>query len=284
MKGAEDCPFCEIPSEENNIWQPVAAGVAEPEESAAEPEWRQEVGRRLDQYRARRQRLRPDERTEPQSGLPFRKPAARNQPALEKIEIPARPRGIPRSRAGTERMDIWIQPELDFAPAPGDRSRPQTATIPVATLGERRYAGVLDALFVLITCAAFAGLFWSLGGQIVLDKIDAIVCAAVLYLFYGLYLLIFTVFSGPTPGMQIRGLHVVRLDGGLAETRQLVWRGFGYLLSGAALMLGFVWAAWDEDHFTWHDRISQTYVTSATPVPDAGPIEIPPRRGPLAER
>jgi uncharacterized RDD family membrane protein YckC len=28
-------------------------------------------------------------------------------------------------------------------------------------------------------------------------------------------------------------------------------------------MLGFLWAAWDEDGLTWHDRISQTYITYA---------------------
>jgi hypothetical protein len=47
------------------------------------------------------------------------------------------------------------------------------------------------------------------------------------------------------------------------------------LLSGATLMLGFVWALWDEDHFTWQDRISQTYITAATPVADSESYEPP---------
>jgi uncharacterized RDD family membrane protein YckC len=290
-KGTETCPFCEIPSEENEAKQLLAAGAIRMDE-AGEPEWRQEVGRRLDQYRAKRRRVRGEE-DEPQSGLPFRQPTvtvaettvspAPTVAPNKQIEMPIRTRPAQRAR-GTERMDIWIQPELEFSSAPGDRARPQTATVPVATLGERREAGLIDAIFVVLTCAAFAGLFRSLGGQIVVDKIDAIVCAAVLFLFYGLYLLIFTVFGGPTPGMLIRGLSVVRLDGGLPETRQLIWRGFGYVLSGAALMLGFVWALWDEDRFTWHDRISQTYITAATPAQDAGPIEIRPRRRTLAHR
>jgi uncharacterized RDD family membrane protein YckC len=53
------------------------------------------------------------------------------------------------------------------------------------------------------------------------------------------------------------------LDGTFPETRQLLWRSFGYLLSGATLLLGFLWALWDEDRMTWHDRISQTYIASA---------------------
>ena len=59
------------------------------------------------------------------------------------------------------------------------------------------------------------------------------------------------------------------------ETRQLLWRSFGYVLSGATLTLGFLWALWDEDHFTWQDRISQTYITAATPVANPNAFEVP---------
>jgi hypothetical protein len=40
-------------------------------------------------------------------------------------------------------------------------------------------------------------------------------------------------------------------------------------------MLGFVWATWDEDKFTWHDRISQTYVTAAMPTVEPDAFEVP---------
>jgi len=30
-------------------------------------------------------------------------------------------------------------------------------------------------------------------------------------------------------------------------------------------MLGFLWSAWDEHGLSWHDRISQTYITYAEP-------------------
>ena len=45
-----------------------------------------------------------------------------------------------------------------------------------------------------------------------------LVCAAVLYLFYSLYFFLFTSLAGATPGMQIRGLTAVRLDGSLPDT------------------------------------------------------------------
>jgi uncharacterized RDD family membrane protein YckC len=285
-----NCSFCDIPDPEiaNNFLQarqPVSAGAAvfdDEEESEAdtdgEPEWRREVSRRLADYRARRRRLDPDDS---QSGLPFR--SVKQTDELE-LKVRPRPRTVLRQRSGpAERVDICIQPELDFS-ASDDRAHPQTALVPVATLGERRFAGTLDAIFLALTGAAFAALFRSLGGEIGFDKVDAVVYLAVLYLFYGLYFFLFTTFAGATPGMQLKGLTIVRLDGSLPDTKQLLWRSFGYVLSGATLMLGFVWALWDEDRFTWQDRISHTYITAANPLMPSASFELQPRRRTLAHR
>lgn len=264
----EKCSVCEIPLEDPaSIAEPVSVGSAESD--AAEPEWRTEVSRRLREYRARRHRGDPDDS---QSGLPFRE-----EVTLEPEEAPkrARPKQVLRPRQ-PERVEICIQPELDFSSAPGDRAHPQSPLVPVAGLAERRAAGLIDAAFLGLTCGGFLGLFRSLGGQFSLAKVDAIVSLVILCLFYGLYFSLFTTLAGATPGMQIRGLTIVRLDGSLPDTQQLVWRSFGYLLSGAALMLGFFWSFWDEDRFTWHDRISQTYVTGASPVAPADPVELQP--------
>ena len=279
LDDTESCSFCAVPAVENGeIPEPVTVGANSPDETP-EPEWRVEVSRRLEQYRARRGHLRPDDS---QSGLPFQQAAA--APEIEE-ELPERPRARPSQRScTTERLDICIQPELNFASSPDDRARPQTALVPVATLAERRWAGILDALFLGLTCAGFMGLFRSLGGQMTLEKTDAIVYLAVAYLFYAVYFFLFTVLAGATPGMQLRSLTVVRLDGSLPDTRQLLWRNFGYLLSGATLMLGFLWAIWDEDHFTWQDRMSQTYITAAAPLSEFDTLEIPPSRHRFAHK
>ncbi len=292
MDDAEPCSFCENPAEYSDALQPVAAGESSDDEDSV-PEWRQEVGRRLAEYRARRlgiRREQPDPAPRPalparQSNLPFRESAKRTQ----EIEIPerSRPRTLARVRP-TERMEICIQPKLDFSAAAGERAHPQTALVPVATLAKRRNAGILDAIFIFLTCAAFAGLFAgllrSMGAEVVLDRVDALVCIPIIYLFYSLYFLVFTVFAGATPGMQVCGLTIVCLEGHLPETRHLLWRGFGYLLSGATLMLGFLWAFWDEDTFTWQDRISQTYVTSSSPLVDPDPIEFRAGRRAVAQK
>jgi uncharacterized RDD family membrane protein YckC len=280
LDDTESCSFCAVAAVENGeIPEPVTVGANSPAETP-EPEWRMEVSRRLEQYRARRGHLRPDD---PQSGLPFRHAAA--APEIEEVELTECPRPRPAQRTRTsERLDICIQPELNFASSPEDRARPQTALVPVATLAERRWAGALDALFLGLTCAGFLGLFRSLGGQITFAKTDAIVYLAVSYLFYALYFFLFTVMAGATPGMQFRGLTVVRLDGSLPDSRQLLWRNFGYLLSGATLMLGFLWAIWDEDRFTWQDRISQTYITAAAPLSEYDTMEVPAGRRSFAHK
>ena len=282
MDDAEPCSFCDdsASDEKDELLQPVSIG-----DSAAdaddEPEWRREVGRRLAEYRARRGYSVREEETavsHAQVGLPFHQTQrVRKAPQAAEKKEAARPRTLARLRP-VERLEISVQPELDFSAAAGERAHPQTALVPVATLAERRNAAAVDILLILLTLGAFAGLFVglirSMGGEMVLDRLDAVMCGPVLFLFYSLYFVVFTVFAGATPGMQACGLAIVRLDGHLPDTRQLTWRGFGYVLSGATLMLGFLWAYWDEDAFTWQDRISQTYVTSSMPLSEPDAVEV----------
>ena len=261
---------------------------------SVEPEWRREVSRRLEDYRARRGYLRSDDS---QSGLPFSRrsriaaeeAAQERQREAERLREAERQRLVERQRIRmaqrkTERVEINVQPELDFSSAAHERAHPQTALVPVASLIERRKAGFLDAIFLGLTYAGFLGLFRSLGGQVVVEKADAVVYLAAFFLFYALYFSLFTTCAEATPGMQLLCLTTVRLDGTPPDTRQLLWRSFGYLLAGATLMLGFVWALWDEDHFTWQDRISQTYVTGAMPLMEQDALEVPAGRRSFARR
>jgi len=48
-----------------------------------------------------------------------------------------------------------------------------------------------------------------------------------------------------------------------------------YLVAMLVLMATLFWALWDEDRFTWQDRISQTYITAATPLMEPEAFEIP---------
>ncbi len=267
----EACPFCDTPFSATEESTETEALVA----TADEPEWRKEVAQRLEAYRARRRRYEDDSQT----ALPFLHRGdgyeTRSRSAFRAAARPRHP----------ERVEISLsQPELDFTSARDYRSHPQTALVPVASLDERRWAGLLDVIFLGLSYAGFLALFRSLGGQISLDKVEAAVYATTFFLLYVPYFALFTIFGGGTPGMQLGGLYVVRLDGHLPDTRQLFWRSFGYVLSGGTFLLGFLWSLWDEDHFTWQDRISQTYLTSATPLSDAEAFDVAAGQQTLTQR
>jgi uncharacterized RDD family membrane protein YckC len=277
FEDASRCSYCDAPLTEAVRPDRFAAVAAH----EVEPDWRLEVARRLELYRARRRHYLPDDS---QSPLPFDEETQQFADEEffvvdvdEELDLPPRASRKAVPPRPPERVEISaLQPELDFSASGDPRAHPQTALVPVADLHERRQAGLLDFIFLTLAYAGFLGLFRSLGGHFSFARMDAAVYASAFALFYALYFCIFTIFGGATPGMQLRGLYVVRLDGHPAENHQLQWRAFAYLLSGGALMLGFLWALWDEDHFTWHDRISQSYVTSAVPLGQEDCYEVGP--------
>jgi uncharacterized RDD family membrane protein YckC len=48
----------------------------------------------------------------------------------------------------------------------------------------------------------------------------------------------------------------------------MLLRSAGYLLSAGTFFLGFLWALWDSDELTWHDRLSRTYLSVEQTLPD----------------
>jgi uncharacterized RDD family membrane protein YckC len=177
--------------------------------------------------------------------------------------------------ASSTRVEISVeQPNLDWDGA-ARQSAARTGALepsgaqmlrPVASLADRRIAGVLDAVVLLFTFGGILALFCALGGRFMLTRVDAAIAVATLGVFYAQYFMLFTVFGGSTPGMMLRGLRVVSFDGDMPTPRQMLWRSFGYLISAGTFMLGYLWALWDEDHLCWQDRISQTYLTPVSPA------------------
>ena len=273
------------------VFAPVAAdGVAEPPaprapssttwgrvqpSATASEDWRRELSNRVEAYRAR---TGPAEEA-PQDALPFiaeedtaaqieadlaAAEAAAQEPAPEAPSPRASLRTAARRRPDTMEI-LALQPEFDFAAAETE-DRPHAPLVPVAELGERRAAGLLDAAFIVASYLAFLVCFTSLGqGKITTGKGELAILGVAFFLFYVQYFGLFTIFGGITPGMMIRGLRPVSFDGASPSAQQLLQRTFGYVVSAGSLLLGFLWSLWDEDHLTWHDRMSHTYLTHAAP-------------------
>jgi uncharacterized RDD family membrane protein YckC len=256
--------------------------------------WRGELAQRLQAYRARRRKAAPNLA---QSKLPFDQPVA-EQPRVSAASIalaesvaakpaPSAPPSkenddfaftIAIGRNAATREDSRMVIDLSeppaakqaFAPgpAPTGNTAEQSGIFPVASIEDRRLAGLIDAACLLFAYGGFLTLFGSLGGQFTFSKLSAAVCVATFVIVYLQYFALFTVFGGTTPGMMLRGLQVVNFDGDTPMPRQMLWRSLGYMLSAGTLFLGFLWAVWDEDGLTWHDRLSRTYLAAAPTLAD----------------
>lgn len=244
--------------------------------------WRHELTHRVQAYRARRRRFSPNEG---QSRLPFGDSSSRHNGArVLAVEDPEHARGgrsstpddfaftIAIGRPAAKRVqenarmviDVSLPPQVENSASsqplpepPASASRLHRA----ATIEDRRIAALIDGGCLLFAYGAFLALFGSLGGQLTISKISAAVYFATFAFVYVQYFGLFTIFGGTTPGMMMRGLQIINFCGEVPTPRQLFLRTMGYLLSAGTFFLGFLWAMWDEDELTWHDRLSHTYLS-----------------------
>lgn len=75
--------------------------------------------------------------------------------------------------------------------------------------------------------------------------------------FYNILLIGYT---GQTVGKKIMGIKVVSITGERLNWGQVVVRELFKIVSGLALLLGYLWMLWDKDKQTWHDKVAKTYV------------------------
>jgi uncharacterized RDD family membrane protein YckC len=80
--------------------------------------------------------------------------------------------------------------------------------------------------------------------------------------------------EGQTPGKRIMGIRVVRQSNGAPLGYGLaIGRTVARLVDGVVFGLGYLWAIWDPQHQTWHDKIAGTLVVRSSVYPP------PPRPG-----
>jgi len=245
--------------------------------SSGETVWRSELSERLASYRARRRKSSPNE---DQSQFFFEQEDLHEQVATQvAAEVPSRTdedgsdfsftiaigRCAPSKEKDGKEMfiDVSLPPNAspDSIQAEPIQTEQHSGLYPVASMDERRIAALIDSACLLFAYGGFLALFGSLGGQFTFSKMSATVYTIAFAVVYLQYFFLFTVFGGTTPGMMLRGLQVVDFSGEPPAPRKLLLRAAGYILSAGTFFLGFLWAMWDEDELTWHDRISHTYLS-----------------------
>ena len=75
-----------------------------------------------------------------------------------------------------------------------------------------------------------------------------------------IYLLLFHITLGQTPGMRVLKMRVIDIYGDPPSTARCITRTLGYLASFATLSLGFLWVGFDSERRGLHDWLSGTYV------------------------
>jgi uncharacterized RDD family membrane protein YckC len=277
--GEQTCNFCEFPEELSRTQDSAAKPDKPPIRAVVREEWRGELNQRLQAYRARRRKTFSNEA---QSALPFddHEPST-PVPVAVQVEHTVEHRSpgddfaftvaigrIARNEAADPRLliDISVPPQSE---APEQDAIPETVPpvqnglYPAASLDDRRRALLIDAACLAFAYGGFLALFGSLGGHFALSKLSAAICVFTFAFVYLQYFGLFTIFGGTTPGMMVCGLQVASVTGDQPTPRQYMLRAAGYILSAGTFFLGFLWVLWDEDGLTWHDRLSQTYLTNA---------------------
>lgn len=155
-----------------------------------------------------------------------------------------------------------VQSSFDFTAAEQEAQR--LAAQAAAPVGVRFQAAWFDATLIVLAAGLFFGLFALLGGHIGFTRRDLLIYLVAGYSLAMLYFGLFTLLGGRTPGMQYYHLRVVNFEGQPLTRAQSLWRAFGYVVSSGSLLVGFLWAAADERRLTWHDHISQTFITDRT--------------------
>ncbi|MBI3553724.1 MAG: RDD family protein [Elusimicrobia bacterium] len=117
--------------------------------------------------------------------------------------------------------------------------------------------------------------FWPRLGAIVLDVVLLAIVGGVTHLHFvgmagwALYQVGMWTWKGTTFGGIVVGLKGVRLDGRPMDFWVALVRHLASYLSLGAAFIGFLWAAWDQEQQTWHDKIAGTVVVR---VPKTQPL------------
>lgn len=157
----------------------------------------------------------------------------------------------------------WSGIELEAHPLDDLEPEPEPATeaggIELASFSRRAIAAVVDGALIVGAFLAAALLAARNMDQLPSLKLLEIGAAAGLFAMGLLYQALFFTFAEGTPGMKYARVSLCTFDDQSPTRAQLHGRLGALLLSVLPLGLGLAWAIFDENHLTWHDRLSRTY-------------------------
>lgn len=167
-----------------------------------------------------------------------------------------------------EPPSIWHEPEwsgIELEPETLVEPQYQDEPVPLLNLELAPFSHRLTAALVdgALVTAVFVGA--ALVTAVSFSHAPApkivVLSAVAAYLFLAmLYQTIFLTLDEATPGMYFAGISLCTFDSQIPTQAQLRSRLGALLLSVLPMGLGLAWALFDEDHLSWHDRLSHTYL------------------------
>jgi uncharacterized RDD family membrane protein YckC len=177
------------------------------------------------------------------------------------VEAPIREE---KSQASAWSRPEWSGMKLDAQPLAepevAAETDPASKSLPVAPFGVRIMAGVVDCALIL---ASFVSLGFLAARNVEhppTGKAAEIAGFLALILIGLVYYAFFFSLRISTPGMKYAGIGLCTFDDHVPTRPQLRRRLGAMVLSMIPVGLGVVWSIFDEDHLSWHDRYSQTYL------------------------
>jgi uncharacterized RDD family membrane protein YckC len=174
---------------------------------------------------------------------------------------------IETAAAGDESVAVWPEPEwssieLDDQPmdeAETEDAETQLLALQLAPIGHRLIAALVDGAII---AGAFLGLALVAAadmGHPPAARILEFSAASVLLLIGLAYHTFFLILGEATAGMRFAGISLCTFDGQIPTRAQLRGRLGALLLSVLPVGLGVAWVLFDDEHLSWHDRLSKTY-------------------------
>jgi uncharacterized RDD family membrane protein YckC len=156
----------------------------------------------------------------------------------------------------------WSGMELEAEPAAksiGKQMEETAPTLHLAPFGLRAMAAVVDGALILGVFLAVALVVATQVKHLPTKQQIELGSGAALLLLGGAYQMLFFMLAQSTPGMKYARISLCTFDDENPTRAQLRSRMVALLLSLLPLGLGVLWAIFDEDHLSWHDRLSGTY-------------------------
>jgi uncharacterized RDD family membrane protein YckC len=126
----------------------------------------------------------------------------------------------------------------------------------LAGVGSRFVALLIDGVILSVIGGVIGALFGDRPGEIGTGTgISVIIQAA--------YMIILLSQWGTTLGGRVMGLKVVDSGGNMPSLGTAAIRWLMSIVSSAVILLGYIWAFWDGNKQTWHDKVAGTFVVKA---------------------